>query len=50
VTIIVGFGAGGGSDLAARAIAPVLQNLTGVPWVVQNMPGAGGAIAEAFPL
>ena len=48
VTIIVGFGAGGGSDLAARAIAPVLQNLTGVPWVVQNMPGAGGAIAEAY--
>ena len=48
VTIVVGFGAGGGSDLAARAIAPVLQNLTGVPWSVVNMPGAGGAIAEAY--
>ncbi|MEM1880644.1 MAG: tripartite tricarboxylate transporter substrate-binding protein, partial [Sulfolobales archaeon] len=48
VTIIVGFGAGGGSDLAARAIAPVLQNLTGVPWTVVNMPGGGGAIAEAY--
>ncbi|MEM2575097.1 MAG: tripartite tricarboxylate transporter substrate binding protein [Sulfolobales archaeon] len=48
VTIVVGFGAGGGSDLAARAIAPVLQNLTGVPWTVVNMPGGGGAIAEAY--
>jgi len=48
VTIIVGFGAGGGSDLAARAIAPVLQNLTGVPWSVVNMPGGGGAVAEAY--
>ncbi|MCX8186632.1 MAG: tripartite tricarboxylate transporter substrate binding protein [Sulfolobales archaeon] len=48
VTIVVGFGAGGGSDLAARAYAPVLQNLTGVPWTVVNMPGGGGAIAEAY--
>lgn len=48
VTIIVGFGAGGGSDLAARAVAPVLSNLTGVPWTVVNMPGGGGAIAEAY--
>ncbi|MEM2158405.1 MAG: tripartite tricarboxylate transporter substrate binding protein, partial [Sulfolobales archaeon] len=26
----------------------VLQNLTGVPWTVVNMPGGGGAIAEAY--
>ncbi|MEM4520049.1 MAG: tripartite tricarboxylate transporter substrate binding protein [Sulfolobales archaeon] len=48
VTIVVGMGAGGGSDLAARAYAPILQNLTGVPWTVVNMPGGGGAIGETY--
>ncbi|MDT7890025.1 MAG: tripartite tricarboxylate transporter substrate binding protein [Desulfurococcales archaeon] len=48
VYVIVGWGVGGGTDIFARAVAPILQNLTGVPWVVVNMPGASGAIAEDY--
>jgi tripartite-type tricarboxylate transporter receptor subunit TctC len=44
VTIVVGYGAGGGYDLYARLIAQFLgQHVPGHPAViVQNMPGAGG--------
>jgi len=44
IKIIVGFGAGGGTDLAARIVAPALQDILGVPVVVENKPSAGGII------
>jgi len=42
ITIIVPFGAGGGYDTLARALAVRLEKEVGVPFVIQNRPGAGG--------
>jgi tripartite-type tricarboxylate transporter receptor subunit TctC len=44
IKIIVGFGAGGGTDLAARIVAQPLQEILGQPVVVENRPSAGGII------
>ena len=41
VRIIEPFGAGGGPDLLARALAPKLSELWGQPVTVENVPGAG---------
>ncbi|MEW6266185.1 MAG: tripartite tricarboxylate transporter substrate binding protein [Thermodesulfobacteriota bacterium] len=41
IEIIVPFGAGGGSDTAARAVAEGLKPLLKVPLVITNMPGGG---------
>lgn len=45
ITIVVGFAAGGGHDVMGRALAQVLTKQLGVPVVVENRPGAGGAIS-----
>jgi len=45
VRVVVGFTAGGGTDLAMRAIAPRLGEALGQPVVIDNRPGAGGNIA-----
>lgn len=42
IEIVVGFGAGGGSDNFARAIAKELKDILGVNINVVNMPGASG--------
>ena len=42
ITIIVCFGAGGGSDQMARAMAAAAKKVLGVPVVVTNKKGAGG--------
>jgi len=44
VTLVSPFPAGSGSDLTARAVAPGLSEVLGQPVVVENRPGAGGAI------
>ena len=43
--IIVPFGPGSATDQSARAVAEGLNKLFGVPAVVENKPGANGAIA-----
>ena len=43
--ILVGFGAGGSADLAARLLAERLKDELGRPVVVENRVGAGGRIA-----
>jgi tripartite-type tricarboxylate transporter receptor subunit TctC len=45
VRIIVGFGAGGGTDIAARAIAQKLGEAFGSSFIVDNRPGAAGNLA-----
>lgn len=46
VTIIVPTGAGGNTDLMARLAAQHLSTKFGHPFVVENRPGAGGAVAS----
>lgn len=48
VTLVVGFGAGGGVDTAARGIVPYFQKYLGVSVVVENRPGATGLIAANY--
>lgn len=48
VTLVVGFTPGGSNDVIARALAPKLGEILGVPVVVENKPGASGAVGSAF--
>ena len=48
VHFIVPFAAGGGTDIAARVIAISLSEQWGRPVVVENKPGATGALAAEF--
>lgn len=48
VNLIIGFGAGGGTDLAGRSLAREMQGLLGKPVTVVNKPGAASMIAAKF--
>ena len=45
IHMMVGFGAGGGTDVATRIVAEPLGDVLGQRVVVENKPGAGGTIA-----
>src|SRR5690242_19791315 len=45
VRIIVGFAAGGGTDIVARLIGQVLSERLGQPFVIENRPGAATNLA-----
>jgi tripartite-type tricarboxylate transporter receptor subunit TctC len=47
VRVIVPFGAGTGADLSARILAEQLSKTMRQPFIVENRPGAGGAIGNA---
>ncbi len=46
VRVVVGFTAGGATDLSARFIAQKLSETIGQPVVVENRPGAGSTLAS----
>jgi tripartite-type tricarboxylate transporter receptor subunit TctC len=48
IRVIIPFVAGGSSDIVGRAIASKFQEYLGQPGVVENRPGANGAIAAEF--
>ncbi|WP_290810664.1 tripartite tricarboxylate transporter substrate binding protein [Ferrovibrio sp.] len=48
IQLIVGFTPGGGSDTAARVIAPILAKELRATVIVDNKPGAAGIIASDF--
>ncbi len=45
INMLVGFGAGGGTDAVIRAVAEPMSKALGQPILVQNKPGAGGGLA-----
>ena len=47
IRFILGFATGGPTDLSTRALAAAGAKQLGQPMVVQNMPGAAGALAMA---
>lgn len=47
ITLVVGWGPGGITDVAARTLVPYLEKNLGVKVIVQNEPGATGAIGAA---
>lgn len=48
ITIVVPNAAGGGNDLFARLIQPVMQEELGKPVLVENRPGAAGNIGLVY--
>ena len=46
IKVVVGFPAGGGTDVFARVLAQGLSTQLGQPFVIDNKPGAGGIIAS----
>jgi len=44
ITIVVGFSAGGSTDIVARLLAEEMRKSWGQPVVIDNRPGAGGNI------
>lgn len=50
IEVVVGFAAGGGTDLMARKLFPFVQKRLGpkVQFVVVNKPGASGELANAY--
>jgi len=48
IRVVIPFVAGGSSDIVGRAIGSKFQELLGQPAVVENKPGANGAIAAEF--
>ncbi|MEI2416421.1 tripartite tricarboxylate transporter substrate binding protein [Orrella sp. JC864] len=48
VRIVVGFPAGGGTDVLARLLAQKLNGFWGIPVIVENRAGAAGVIAADY--
>ncbi|MCM2474534.1 tripartite tricarboxylate transporter substrate binding protein [Rhizobium sp. CG5] len=47
ITLYIGYGPGGQTDVVGRGVAKVLSEALGVPVNVVNKPGAGGALAAS---
>jgi tripartite-type tricarboxylate transporter receptor subunit TctC len=47
ITFLIPFAPGGGTDIIARALQPILQEELGQPLAMENRPGASGTLAVA---
>lgn len=48
INVVVPFPSGGSTDAIARAIGPKISAKLGKPWVVDNRPGATGALGGGY--
>jgi len=48
LTMVIGYAAGGSTDVQGRVLAEVLAERLGQPVTVSNLPGAGGAVAASM--
>lgn len=48
VHLVVGYSAGGASDVVARLLAEEMSTVLKQPFIVENRPGAGGNIGAAY--
>jgi tripartite-type tricarboxylate transporter receptor subunit TctC len=48
VTLVIGYPAGGGTDIQSRALVPYLEKYLGTSVVVENREGAGGLIGAIY--
>ncbi|MGZ5835159.1 MAG: Bug family tripartite tricarboxylate transporter substrate binding protein, partial [Xanthobacteraceae bacterium] len=48
VTLVVPFASGGGLDMIARQLQPLIEARLGKPLVIENKPGAGTMIGAAY--
>lgn len=48
VTLVVGYPAGGGTDIQSRALVPYLEKYLGTSVIVENREGAGGLIGATY--
>ncbi len=48
IRLVVGYGAGGATDVLARLVAQQISKQTGQPVVVENKPGAASLIANSY--
>jgi tripartite-type tricarboxylate transporter receptor subunit TctC len=46
ITMVVGYGAGGATDLAARIVATHMERTLGQPIIIQNRPGGNGTVGS----
>ena len=44
IRLLVGFSAGGATDVVVRALAETASNIFGQPVIIENKPGAGGVL------
>jgi tripartite-type tricarboxylate transporter receptor subunit TctC len=45
IVMLAAFPPGGPADVLARAMQPTMSRLLGQPFIIENLPGAGGALA-----
>jgi tripartite-type tricarboxylate transporter receptor subunit TctC len=45
ITVLIGFAPGSGNEMSFRAVAPFVEQATGVRFIVQNQPGADASIS-----